>query len=87
MGNYVGSNPGDACFSGRGSGDVSIDPCYQNVAAANFHLQIHSPLCELRNPDSCGVLGAYTDPCAPGTSPCVVHVEQATWGGVKTLYR
>ena len=86
-GNYVGANPGDACFSGRGSGDVSIDPCYQNVATGNFHLQLHSPLCALRSPDSCGVLGAYTDPCAPGNSPCIVHVEQRTWGGVKTLYR
>jgi len=85
-GNYVGANPQDPCFTGRGSGDVTLDPCYQNVDAQNFHLQSTSPLCILRQPGSCGVLGAYTDPCTGGSGPCVVNVQPASWTAVKRLY-
>ncbi len=87
LGNYLGANPGDACFPGRGSGDVSIDPCFQNVAAGNFHLQRNSPLCSLRQPDSCGVLGAFNDPCVAGGASCLVNVESATWSMIKSRYR
>ena len=87
QGNYLGAIPGDPCFPGRGNGDVTIDPCYQNAAASNFHLQRTSPLCALRGPDSCGVLGAFEDPCGPGSSPCVVRVEASTWSTVKSRYR
>jgi hypothetical protein len=86
VGNYLGTNPQDPCFAGRGNGDVSLDPCYQNVDADNFHLQLTSPLCSLRQPGSCGVLGAYPDPCSPGSGSCVVAVEPATWSHVKQLY-
>lgn len=86
-GNYLGTNPTDNCFPGRGSGDVSIEPCFQNVAADNFHLQRTSPLCILREPGACGVIGAYEDPCSGGFGNCVVSVEAADWGAVKRLYR
>jgi len=87
-GNYVGANPSDPCFSGRGNGDVTVDPCFQNPAGDNYHLEDTSPLCALRGPGSCGVLGAYADPCGPkppGT--CVVAVLPSDWSGVKSLYR
>jgi hypothetical protein len=87
MGNYVGANPGDPCFSGRGNGDVTVEPCFQNAAADNFHLQRNSPLCALRGGGSCGVLGAYPDPCSPTPGSCVVTIAPATWGTVKTLFR
>lgn len=88
-GNYLGSSRDDSCFlyPGRGPGDVSIDPCFQNALAGNFHLQPTSPLCSLRVPDGCGALGAYVDPCSGPGGECVVQVEPATWSGVKRLYR
>jgi hypothetical protein len=86
-GNYLGASPGDPCFGGRGSGDVSVEPCFQNAAADNYHLQMNSPLCALRGTGSCGVLGAYDDPCSPNPGQCVVTVEPASWGAVKSLYR
>ena len=86
-GNYRGISPGDACFPGRGSGDVSFDPCFQNVSLDNFHLQLNSPLCLLQQPGACGRLGAYSDPCASGSGSCVVFVEASTWGLVKQRYR
>jgi len=87
LGNYVGTNPNDPCFTGRGSGDVSVDPCYQDAAADNFHLLPTSPLCDLRQPESCGVLGAYEDACSGIIETCTNAVEEQTWGGVKTLFR
>ncbi len=86
-GNYRGTSPGDACFPGRGSGDVSFDPCYQNAELDNFHLQLNSPLCLLRQPGACGLLGAFDDPCSGGSGSCVVEVENSTWGQVKQHYR
>jgi len=86
-GNYRGTSPGDACFSGRGSGDVSFDPCFQNATLDNFHLQVNSPLCQQRQAGACGVLGAFEDPCGEGSGNCVVHVESSTWGVVKQQYR
>jgi nitrous oxidase accessory protein NosD len=85
-GNYFGANPQDPCFTGRGSGDVTLDPSYQNVEAENFHLQSTSPLCILDQPGSCGQLGAYDDPCSGGSGPCVVRVEPTTWTAMKRLY-
>jgi hypothetical protein len=79
-GSYSGTNPGDPCFSGRGSGDVSIDPQYQDAASDNFHLRLTSPLCALRQQGACGVLGAFADPCQ-------TSVEPRSWSRVKTLYR
>jgi len=86
-GNYIGTNPNDPCFSGRGSGDVSVDPCYQDSASNNFHLVDDSPLCDLKQPDACGVLGAYDDPCSGIINLCTTAVVEKTWGEVKTLFR
>jgi hypothetical protein len=86
-GNYLGANDSDTCFPGRGAGDVSIDPCYQNIEMDNFHLAPTSPLCSLRLPGGCGLVGAYDDPCVGTPGECLVHVEPATWSGVKLLYR
>lgn len=86
-GNYLGTNPGDSCYPGRGSGDVSIDPCFQNADADNYHLQRTSPLCTLREPGACGVIGAYEDPCSGIIGNCVVSVTPATWTRVKGFYR
>jgi hypothetical protein len=86
-GNYRGVSPGDACFGGRGSGDVSLDPCYQNAELDNFHLDVESPLCQLRQPGACGRLGAFDDPCGSGTGVCVVNVQPSTWGLMKQRYR
>lgn len=87
MGNYLGINPSDPCFNGRGSGDVSVEPCFQNAAAGNFHLQQNSPLCVLRGPGMCGVIGAYADPCSPMPGTCVVTIDPRTWGSLKAMYR
>lgn len=86
-GNYVGTNPTDTCFPGRGSGDVSVDPCFQNAAADNYHLTPTSPLCSLRQPGSCGVLGAYEDPCSGTVQLCTDAVTPSTWTAVKGFYR
>jgi hypothetical protein len=88
QGSYIGTNPVDACFSGRGSGDVSIEPCFQNVSADNFHLQRGSPLCALRIPGACGIVGAYDDVCVVGDlGNCVTTVTPSTWSDVKSFYR
>lgn len=87
QGNYLGANPSDPCFSGRGTGDVSVDPCFQDAANDNYHLQPTSPLCALRGGGACGVLGAYDDPCVGPPGTCVTAIEPATWGRMKTLYR
>jgi hypothetical protein len=86
-GQWVNTNPVDSCFPGRGSGDVSIEACFQNADLDNFHLQRNSPLCSLRRPGSCGVLGAYEDPCSGLGGSCVVAIEPSSWAGVKILYR
>ena len=83
-GGYLGSNPFDPCFPGRGAGDVDLSPCYQNAVQDDFHLQPGSQLCLLR--ETCGVLGAFADPCETGGC-CVTAVTHTTWGGVKDLYR
>jgi hypothetical protein len=86
-GNYVGSNPQDSCFPGRGTGDVSVDPCFADLPGGNFHLVPTSPLCSLRVPGACGVLGAYGDPCSGPVQLCTNDVESSTWGVMKSLYR
>lgn len=85
LGDYRGANPNDTCFTGRGSGDVSIAPCYQDAVNGNYHLLPTSPLCSLRA--GCGLLGAYNDPCSGTIELCTTSVEQATWSGMKRLYR
>ncbi|HZM14937.1 MAG TPA: right-handed parallel beta-helix repeat-containing protein [Candidatus Krumholzibacteria bacterium] len=79
MGNYQGYSSGDPCFSGRGAGDVSFDPLYQDVANDNFLLSGGSPLYQLCVPGSCGALGADTD--------CADPVQSVTWSEVKALFR
>jgi hypothetical protein len=86
-GNYVGSNPNDSCFPGRGSGDVSFNPCFQNPGADNYHLHEDSPLCALQQPGACGALGAYDDPCSGSIVQCVDAIEPSSWSGVKQLFR
>ena len=78
-GNYQGYSSGDPCFTGRGAGDVSFDPLYQDAANDNFLLSTASPLYQLCDPQSCGALGADTD--------CANPVESMTWGQVKALFR
>lgn len=78
-GAYPGSNPGNPCFPGRGTGDVAIDPAYRDADADDFLIAQNSPLKQLCRPTSCGSLGAGNE--------CSTAVEETTWGGVKALYR
>jgi hypothetical protein len=87
VGNYLGTNPSDPCFPGRGSGDVSFDPCFQDAASNNYHLLPTSPLCALQQPGSCGAIGAYDDACSGPIQSCVDTVQPSSWSGVKQLFR
>ena len=78
-GNYQGYSTGDPCFSGRGAGDVSFNPLYEDAANDNYLLSAQSPLLQLCQPGSCGALGANND--------CTTAVVPTTWSAVKSLYR
>ena len=79
-GNYVGSSPGDPCFTGRGVGDVSIDPQYADPTMDRFELAPTSVLLTVFcGPGSCGAPGA-------GNS-CTISVQQSSWGALKEKYR
>ncbi len=86
-GNYVGSNPSDTCFPGRGSGDVSYNPCFQDAPSDNYHLMPTSPLCAMQQPGACGMVGAYPDPCSGTIEQCFDAITPTSWTGVKQLFR
>jgi hypothetical protein len=58
LGQWVGSNPGDPCFTGRGAGSISIDPGYRNPELDDFRIASTSVLFVLCRPSACGTIGA-----------------------------
>jgi predicted outer membrane repeat protein len=61
------------------SDNMSADPLFCNVDDGDFHLAETSP-CAEEHAGACGLIGRYGVECASA-------VEEATWGGVKALYR
>ncbi|UCE02405.1 MAG: right-handed parallel beta-helix repeat-containing protein [Candidatus Latescibacterota bacterium] len=79
LGEWVGTNPGDPCFPGRGGGSNSIEPVYVDVGSDNFLLAQNSPLFGLCVPGGCGALGAENE--------CSTSVSRRSWSRIKELYR
>jgi len=79
LGEWVGTNPRDPCFTGRGDGSVQIDPKYKAPMLDDFTLDETSPLYQLCA-GACGVLGANNE--CPTTA-----VAPATWSTIKGMYR
>jgi hypothetical protein len=79
LGEWVGTNPRDPCFPGRGSSSVSIDPLYNDPLGDDFTLAPASPLYQLCQ-GACGSLGA--------NNTCdITAVERSSWSSVKDMYR
>jgi hypothetical protein len=84
-GQWIGTNPGDPCFPGRGVGDVQIDPLFCNAAADDYRLSTASPLHTFCLSGCGGGIGV--DPDCVGVPNCTTNVESSTWSVIKRRYR
>lgn len=79
-GNHWGDWVGAVAGLNGVDGNISEDPQFCGIRQHEFALQSSSP-CAPPNSGACGLIGALGVQCSP------VHVDEMSWGAIKSLYR